>query len=326
MNVSLPPALTAAIEQRLEGVSRKDLAARADAFSKAYRSGGTSQGIAEEADVLAYLVARLPATYAAVTAAFHATIEVYPEFAPATLLDIGAGPGAASWAAVELWRSLSTVTLIDHNPRFLGTARELAAKAGHDALRNAHIVAGDLGAAAQQPKSDLVVASYVLAELPEDRAAQVARDLWQSSAAMLVLVEPGTPAGFARIRAVREALIAEGAHAVAPCTHDRPCPMQAPDWCHFSQRLSRSRDHMRTKDAHVPFEDERYSYFAAARVPPPKVNRARIIAPPEETKAAIALPLCDERGLHRGVINRRDRAAYNLLRKARWGDTIVSED
>jgi ribosomal protein RSM22 (predicted rRNA methylase) len=326
MNASLPAALAAAIEQHLEGVSRKSLAVRAEAFSQAYRGGGTSRGIVEDADVLAYLVARLPATYAAVMAAFDAAREILPDFVPASMLDVGAGPGAASWAAAELWPSLHAVTMLDHNPRFLAIARELAAKSGHETLRDASIVAGDLGAATQQPGAHLVVASYVLAELPEARAAQIALDLWRGTTGMLVLVEPGTPAGFGRIRAAREALIAQGAHAIAPCTHDRPCPMQAQDWCHFSQRLPRSRDHMRTKDAHVPFEDERYSYFAASRTPPPAANRARIVAPPEETKAAIALPLCDERGLHRGVINRRDRAAFNLLRKARWGDTIVSED
>jgi ribosomal protein RSM22 (predicted rRNA methylase) len=102
--------------------------------------------------------------------------------------------------------------------------------------------------------------------------------------------------------------------------------MQAPDWFHFSRRLQRSRAHMQTKDAQVPFEDERYSYFAASRTPPPAVNRARIIAQPIETRAGIGFPLCDDRGLHTANVNRRDRAIYNLLRKAKWGDTILSED
>jgi ribosomal protein RSM22 (predicted rRNA methylase) len=320
MNVSLPSELAAAIAQRLEGVSRKELAARAEAFSNAYRSGGTSRGIADELDVLAYLVARLPATYAAVTAAFEAVRETLPSFAPASLLDVGAGPGAASWAAAQLWPSLKTITMLDHNPRFLEVARALWWGPA------ANIVAGDLAYAAKQPKADLVVASYVLAELPEDRAANVACGLWAATVNTLVIVEPGTPAGFARIRAAREALTGEGAHVAAPCTHSKPCPVRSPDWCHFSQRLPRSRDHMQAKDANVPFEDERFSYIAVTREPLPPTNRARIVRQPEETKAGIGFPLCDDRGLHTANVNRRDKAIFNLLRKARWGDVIVSED
>jgi hypothetical protein len=41
--------------------------------------------------------------------------------------------------------------------------------------------------------------------------------------------------------------------------------MSGNDWCHFSQRLPRSRDHMLLKDADVPFEDERYSYVVVTR-------------------------------------------------------------
>ncbi len=319
MNVSLPLELAAAIAQRLEGVSRKELAARAEAFSKAYRGGGTSRGIADELDVLAYLIARLPATYAAVTAAFEAVRETLPDFAPKTLLDVGAGTGAASWAAKQMW-PLEAATMLDHNSHFLETARTLWGRP------DANFVSGDLSAANGQGKADLVVASYVLAELPEERAAKIACDLWSATTGTLVLVEPGTPQGFARIRAAREALIGEGARIAAPCTHDKPCPMQAPDWCHFSQRLPRSRDHMLAKDASVPFEDERFSYVAATREPLPPVNRARIIAQPEETKAGIAFPLCDDNGLHKANLNRRDKAIFNLLKKAKWGDVIVSED
>ncbi len=324
MNVSLPAELAAAIEQRLEGVSRKELAIRAEAFSLVYRSGGTSRSLSEDADILAYLVARLPATYAAVSAAFEAVRETVPDFAPQTFLDAGAGTGAASWAAIGAWPSLAYVTMLDHNVRFLAMARHLAQAS--ERLAKADIVEGDLATAKARPACDLVTASYVLSELAEIRAAQVARDLWSVTSGLLVLVEPGTPAGFARIRAAREALVGEGAHVAAPCTHDNACPMEAPDWCHFSQRLPRSRDHMKAKDANVPFEDERYSYIALIRAPVPAANRARIIAPPEEDKAGITFPICDDRGLHRGVILRRDRAVFEMLRKAGWGDTIVSED
>jgi ribosomal protein RSM22 (predicted rRNA methylase) len=163
-----------------------------------------------------------------------------------------------------------------------------------------------------------VVASYVLAELPQERAALAARALWQGAEVALVLVEPGTPDGFAHIRAARAALIEAGAHIAAPCTHDRDCPLLKDDWCHFSRRLPRSRDHMLLKEASVPFEDERYSYVVATRE---KVARgARILAPPLETKPGLNFKLCDETGLRAQFVASRDKGEYRRARKLGWGD------
>lgn len=203
--------------------------------------------------------------------------------------------------------------MLDRNPALQALARRLA-DAGP--LVNAEILAGDL--AAQKPKADLVVASYVLAELPHDQAASVALNLWQCAESAVALVEPGTPEGFARIRTARAALIAAGAHVAAPCTHDRGCPLQEDDWCHFSQRLPRSRDQMLLKDATVPFEDERYSYVVVTRR---KVSSgARILAPPLETKPGLTFKLCDDTGLRAQFVASRDKDEYARVRKRGWGD------
>jgi ribosomal protein RSM22 (predicted rRNA methylase) len=242
--MQLPLALTTAVAALLEGVARKDLAAAAEKQSAGYRKGATSAGIIAPADAAAYAVARMPATFAANAAVFARIAQVMPDFAPASVLDVGAGTGAASWAAVTQWPGIARVTMLDHNPAFRALARKLAdAKLTESSpLASAEILSGDIGA--DKPKSDLVVASYVLAELPESKAGAIATDLWPCANTALALIEPGTPAGFARIRAARTALIAAGAHVAAPCTHDNACPLSGDDWCHFSQRLPRSRDHM----------------------------------------------------------------------------------
>ena len=308
-----PPALTTAIAALLEGVPRKDLVAAAQKQSAGYRKGATSTTILTPADAAAYAVARMPATYAACAAVFARLAEVMPDFAPANLLDVGAGTGAASWAAIGAWPDIAAITMLDHNPALRALARKLA-EGGP--LGHAQILAGDLGA--EKPQADLVVASYVLAELPQAAAAATARHLWASGAGVLLLIEPGTPQGFARIREARAALIAEGAHAVAPCTHDNSCPMQGDDWCHFSQRLPRSRDHMLMKGAQVPFEDERYSYVVLTRQA--VARGARILAPPLETKPGLTFKLCDDTGLHSEFVGSRDRDEYRRVRKKEWGD------
>ena len=102
----LPAELKAALEAKLQGFSRADAASRAALISKTYRDGGGSTAIRSEADALAYALSRMPATYAAVTASLAAMREMMPGFAPASLLDVGAGPGTATWAAAEAFPSL----------------------------------------------------------------------------------------------------------------------------------------------------------------------------------------------------------------------------
>ena len=85
----LPAGLKAALDARLQGLSRNEVAGRAALISKIYRGGGGSGAIASATDALAYALARMPATYAAVTACLNALCEITPDFAPASLLDVG---------------------------------------------------------------------------------------------------------------------------------------------------------------------------------------------------------------------------------------------
>src|SRR5436190_14932040 len=111
----LPAELKAALDGRLRGFSRSDAVTRAASISKTYRDGGGSGAIRSETDALAYALARMPATYAAVTASLNALCEIRPDFAPASLLDVGAGPGTAAWAAAQAFPSLQGFMLMDAN-------------------------------------------------------------------------------------------------------------------------------------------------------------------------------------------------------------------
>lgn len=322
MNPSLPPALKAGIEALLDGISRNELMARAAAISQVYRAGGGSAAaITDEASVLAYVVARLPATYAVAAAVFDAIKEAAPGFEPNSLLDAGAGPGTASWAATQTWSAMAHIAMADSNGAFLDVAKRLASGLpGQIEFVSLNLRDGT------PPRADLVTANFVLAEVAEPIQREFVDRLWASAREVLVLIEPGTPAGFARIRAARDCLITRGGHVLAPCTHDSVCPVSGSNWCHFSQRLPRSRDHLKVKSASVPFEDERYSYVAVTRRPVARANLARIVAPPQESKVGITLRLCTDRGLQNAFVARRQRDIYNVVRKAKWGDTILSQE
>jgi ribosomal protein RSM22 (predicted rRNA methylase) len=324
MSPDLPGPLRAALDHALEGVPRKGLAERAARTSQAYRAGQPSSGVIRDADdALAYALTRLPATYAACATVLAEAARRAPEFAPASLLDAGAGTGAASWAASGVWPGLASVTWLDASPPFLALAQQLATD-GPPALRAADARRADLTAAGPWPKADLVVASYALAEIAPHRQASTIAELWNACEGVLALVEPGTPAGYARILAARAALIAAGATLLAPCPHQAACPLRGEDWCHFSVRLPRSRDHRLAKDAVVPFEDERFSYLVAAR---PGIAAAepepRVLAPPRTAKPGIALKLCglDGQVEHR-LVPKRDKPAYAIARRLGWGDVL----
>jgi ribosomal protein RSM22 (predicted rRNA methylase) len=312
----LPAALRAALEARLQGVSRNATAERAAAISKTYRDGGNSGAIRNESDALGYALARMPATYAADIASLNALIDIHPDFAPASLLDIGAGPGTATWAAAEAFPSLQSFSLLDANDAL----RKLALDLADDAGRQIAYERGEARALlAKAESADLVIASYVIGEMNEAERTSLATLMWEKTRDTLLVVEPGTPAGYARIIALRRQLIAAGAHVAAPCPHDGACPLVAPDWCHFAQRLQRSRAHKQVKGAEVPFEDEKFAYVALTRAPVGQ-RPSRVLAQPSVGKVEVTAKLCRPNGLEIARVPRRDKAAYAQARRWRWGD------
>ncbi|HVX74635.1 MAG TPA: small ribosomal subunit Rsm22 family protein [Bradyrhizobium sp.] len=319
----LPAELKAALDARLQGVSLNEAAGRAALISQTYRSGGSSAAIRSAADALAYALARMPATYAAVTACLNALCEIRPDFAPDSLLDAGAGPGTASWAAAEALPSLKDFTLIDANDALRALALGLARESSR--LHQMDYQRGEaLATLATAEQADFVIASYMIGEIADNEQAALAELLWSKARETLLVVEPGTPAGYARIIALRARLIARGAHVAAPCPHDGKCPLEAPDWCHFTQRLPRLRAHRQLKGADLPFEDEKFSYVALTRSPPSQ-RPARVLAQPLVNKAAVSVKLCTSNGLSKAVVPRRDKTSYQRFKKINWGDAAFEE-
>jgi ribosomal protein RSM22 (predicted rRNA methylase) len=320
----LPAELKAALDARLQDLSRNAAAGRASSISQTYRGGGGSSAIRSEADALAYALARMPATYAAVTASLNALREIRPDFAPTGLLDIGAGPGTATWAAAAAFPSLTSFALLDSN----SALRALALDLGGDSARWRKMTyqLGEARAAlADCEAADLVIASYMIGEISDAERTALAELTWAKTRDTLLIVEPGTPAGYGRIIALRRQLIAAGAHVAAPCPHDGECPLRTPDWCHFTQRLPRSRAHKQLKSAELPYEDEKFSYLALSRAPAAR-HPARVLAQPVVTKVAVTARLCTDQGILNASAARRQKVAYRRFKKIAWGDAIFDTD
>ena len=166
-----------------------------------------------------------------------------------------------------------------------------------------------------------MVASYVIGELDPDGLDVFVRHAWARAADTLVIVEPGTTAGYERVLAVRAAVTAAGGSTLAPCPHDAPCPLPEGDWCHFATRLPRSRTHRAAKGAERGFEDEKFSYVVLCRSRQP-APAARVIRRPDPRPGHVVLDLCTPSGLERRTVSKREGDGYRRARKLGWGDAL----
>ena len=302
-------------------VGRGEVAAAVQRLSAAYREQGTAAARAArtDADAAAYVAYRAPATYAAAVFVLSRLAEQRPDWRPRTVLDAGAGPGMATWAAAAVWPGLEQATLVEIEQAMARAGRALSAAAPVRAVREATWVDGDV--AAPGDRADLVLVSYVLNELRLEDVEPAARSLWERAGDTLLFLEPGTPDGYRRVLAARDAVLGAGGVTLAPCPHDDPCPLAAGDWCHFAVRLARSAAHRAAKGVTRGFEDEKLAYAALGRAPAPR-PRSRVIRQPEIHGGHVYLDLCEPEGVRRATVTRRDKDAFRQARKAAWGDAF----
>ncbi|WP_406351677.1 small ribosomal subunit Rsm22 family protein [Streptomyces sp. NBC_00658] len=269
-------------------------------------------------DVIAYAAYRMPATFEAVRTALDAFADAAPGWAPDSHVDIGGGTGAATWAVNATWEGTRPVTVLDWAEPALALGREIAA--ANPELKAAEWHRSRIGAALTIESTDLVTVSYVLGELADaDRASVV--DAAASAARAVVIIEPGTPDGYARVIDARDRLIGAGFRIAAPCPHSARCPIvPGEDWCHFSARVSRSSLHRQVKGGSLPYEDEKFSYVAATRFPPVPAP-SRVVRKPQIRKGQVLLELCEpDESLRRETVTKRHGLLYRAARDAAWGD------
>ncbi len=318
----LPPYLAEAVEAEIDQVDGTQLARAAAEISQRYQAGDfSSPAIANPAHRAAYLAVRLPATYAVNARVFSEVHSRSPEAEISGLLDLGAGPGTALFAAAEAFPTLERATLLESDDSWLTLGKKLAAQSSLTAVRQAQWLKHDLRSGFSSDWHDLVVLSYALGELGVAAAEAVIRKAWSCATKFLVVIEPGTPRGFAGINAARSLLIAGGAEILAPCPHKHACPMAAAgDWCHFAQRVERTSRHRQLKGGALGYEDEKFSYLVASRKRSETLH-PRILRHPGKHSGHIQLELCMPEGhIERRTITRSNKQAYRLARKAAWGD------
>ncbi|MFD7069307.1 small ribosomal subunit Rsm22 family protein [Streptomyces sp. NPDC059913] len=323
MNATPPLAetLRAALAGLLDGLPPKQAAQAVDRLIANYRGTTPTDApvLRDRSDVAAYAAYRMPATFEAVRSALAAFRAAAPDWVPATHTDVGGGTGAATWAVAGAWDGPRT-TVLDWAEPALALGRELAGLSGVPALHGAEWRRARIDAGLDLAPADLVTVSYVLKELtPAARTALV--DAAAAAAQAVVIVEPGTPDGYARVIEARDRLTAAGLTVAAPCPHSGTCPIEpGTDWCHFAARVSRSSLHRRVKGGSLPYEDEKFGYVVATRFPVAPAP-ARVTRKPQIRKGQVLLDLCTrEEGLRRETVTKRHGGLYRAARDTAWGD------
>lgn len=293
---------------REQNLSKQQLQEIYTKLSKRYHLPHYRGGFISTAESLVYAAARLPATYAAVSRVLK---ELPADFTPNRLLDYGCGPGTATLACLDHFSSVDTLHLLDTSAESRALAKQL--------LPDTAEISNTLD---EQKSYDLIILSYMTNELTPAQQQSLLKRLMPLCQGYLILIVPGTPKCFNELLGLRESIINAGYTIYAPCPHHLTCPMLGTtDWCHFSMRLPRSKTHQQLKDASLNYEDEKFSYLIMAKETKANSTR-RIIKNPQHRSGHSLIDVCQEEGLERLVVSRKDGDLYQRAKSSHWGDCL----
>lgn len=280
-------------------------------------SGKGERLVVDRIEATVYAAVRMPATYASVYSALYHTLECIPMTETYSLMDVGAGTGAGTFAAAELLK-LCGITCFEREREMRILGRSFTEGMKDSVLKQSRWIDCDLQQGIDQ-RADIVLSSYVLNEMTEQQRQNTVQNLWEHTDRLLLIVEPGTPEAFLQLRRIRDMLLLRGAHIAAPCVMDGQCTLGENDWCHFTARVQRSKLHKLLKDADVPYEDEKFSYIAFVRKTVER-NGCRLLRHPIIAKGNIRLELCTENGKESRIITAKNKKLFKAARKADSGD------
>ena len=239
-----------------------------------------------------------------------------------SVVDFGGGPGTFLFA-LSKFRTLNKYTNVERSDAFIGIMNVLVEEFLSSSTTNTHvdsISCNYLKLGSQDvPTSDLCVFSYTLCE--RDNPLVCLSDLVEHSNIVLI-IEPGTPSGFKNIIQARDKLIEKGFGTIAPCTvSDGFCPLRdsESDWCHFVERVDRSRIQRHLKNGVLGYEYEKYSYLLMSKHPI-HTSGKRIISRPTYTKHRVSFDICAEIDSHIVVTKRENKNEFKIVKKNIRGD------
>ncbi|MBO5143255.1 MAG: hypothetical protein J6C46_09785 [Clostridia bacterium] len=350
--MKLPEEILDKIIEISYDMNKKDMAQNFRKISDRYM--GEKEGkslLNKENEAIVYSIARMPATYSAVYSAFNQVIKTLeyqkcpyteknektkdlPDIT--TLLDVGAGTGAASLAISEKLRELDidleNITCLERENVMINLGKTLFSESEINTIKNASWIQFDINQTIDNSidslKSDVVVTSYMLNEFDKEKVLTIVDKLWNMTRKILIIVEPGTPKDHERIINIKNHLVQNGAKVIAPCTCQIGCPLPEDDWCNYTCRVERTKLQKDVKSGEVPYEDEKFTYLAVMKESgfEEKIDSnkkmARIIRHPIIRSNLVEVKMCSDGQVVNKIYTKKDKDVYKSVKKAKVGDII----
>lgn len=320
--MDLPVELKLNIEKLIHNKSLNELKKSAFNLSDKYRteSGQGKRLAVTENEIIAYAVCRMPATFSAVYNAIEYSLQKFNDVKIDSVLDVGAGLGAGTWACREYF-NIESYTLFEREPEMIKIGKKLM-ESVEDSQNNVEWINGDITKTNLPKTYDFVMTSYTLNELNDFDLKNVVLKLWKATNKVLLIVDTGTVKGFEIIKKVKDVLKAEGANLIAPCENGCVCKMSENDWCHFTSRASRSKAHKLLKEGDAPYEDEKYTFATFARNKVVKTSdNYRVLRHPIIEKNKVNLCVCDNGEVKNISVLKSDNN-YKKAKKLKCGDVL----
>jgi ribosomal protein RSM22 (predicted rRNA methylase) len=328
--INLPESIATAISRLLSETNSNLWLKNAEALHSRYmtRIKDETSYLQSEADSMAYLALRVPATYAQIYSALLQIKEALPSLYPTSLTDIGCGPGVGVWAAKAVWPSITKAVCIDTNNHVLKLGEIIQNEAQLPlsvTWKQADLLSQTI---IDFEASDIVIIANVLNELKgKEREAFIAK-MKKTSHPIIVILEPGNERGFQIIQDLTR-LLKDSSSVLVPYINQSFVESQS-YWIHFSQRFIRPaferlvRQSMRESPQMASdWEETKYTYVAVAKNKQPIKAWGRCIGPVKKQKGFLEVPLLTEKEITVIKILKRHKKHYSRAKNLKWGEIIV---
>lgn len=318
---------------------KKDIAKHFRVISDKYMGDKKGESLlSKEKEAIAYSIARMPATYGAVKEASIQMLDLVKLNNIVSLIDVGAGTGAATLALVESlqeYTQIEKITCLEREDAMIQVGKSLCEEASNETIKKANWVKFDINhGVINQAKddeknnknlqADIVVTSYMLNEFSDDNVLGVVDKLWDMTTKVLLIVDPGTPKDHKRLIMIKNYLAQKGGTILAPCTCDTGCALNENDWCHFTCRIERTKLQKQVKQGDVPYEDEKFTYLVVLKE---NINfdrnLSRVIRHPIIRANMVEVKLCQNGEIVNKIYTKKDKELYKQAKKAKVGDLLL---